>query len=209
MTLQFGLVQIYQSGLFVVVDTSLGIQIKYDCSHIANILLSNTTKVQGICGNNNGIEDDDLTTPQGRVVDATTFGWSWRVPDQEASCTADCGDACPRCSAEQLQDKNLVSQWIFLNEYIWSPQNPLYLCHEVISYTKISRAVSIFDLCFNNDTQKALCLILEAYAAACKTAQIQIGEWRNSTFCRELIYQFHTETFKKDPKYTFLVPSST
>lgn len=52
-TLQFGLVKIYQSNMFVVVDTSLGIQIQYDCSHIATIILLNTTEVNGMCGNNN------------------------------------------------------------------------------------------------------------------------------------------------------------
>lgn len=182
-TLQFGLMKIYQRGMFVVVDTTLGIQIKYDCSHIATILLSKTTEVHGMCGNNNGIEEDDLRTPQGEAVDASTFGWSWRVPNQEAWCTADCGDACPRCSAEQLQEKNVASEWISLHEYIWSPQNPFYLCREVVDFTKISTALSIFDLCSSNDTQKALCPILEAYAAACQNAQIQIGEWRNSTFC--------------------------
>nr|XP_046255484.1 IgGFc-binding protein-like isoform X2 [Scatophagus argus] len=182
-TLLFGLVKIYQRGIFAVVDTTLGIQIKYDFSHIAIILLFNKTEVYGMCGNNNGIKEDDLRTPQGEAVDATTFGWSWRSPHQEAQCTADCGDACPRCSAQQLQEQNVASQWISLQEYIWSPQNPFYLCREVVSYSKISTAVSIFDLCSGKDTQKALCLILEAYAAACQNAQIQIGEWRNSTFC--------------------------
>ncbi|XP_059194717.1 IgGFc-binding protein-like isoform X2 [Centropristis striata] len=181
--LPFGRVKIYQSGMFVVVDTSLGIQIKYDCSHTATVLLSDSTEVNGMCGNNNGIKEDDLRTPQGEAVDATTFGWSWRVPDQEARCTADCGDSCPRCSTQQLLDKNVASQWIAMHEYIWSPQNPFQLCQEVVNYTKISEAVSMFDLCASNDTQKAFCPVLEAYAAACQNAQIQIGEWRNSTFC--------------------------
>lgn len=187
MTLQFGLVKIHQAGMFVVVDTSLGIQLKFDQSHIAMITLPNNTEVHGLCGNNNGIEEDDLRTPQGEAFDATTFGWSWRVPDPEALCTAECGDACPHCSAEQLQEKNVAPQWISLHEYIWSPQKPFYLCREVVSYTKIFPAVSIFDLCSSNDTQKTICLILEAYAAACQNAQIQIGEWRN-TSCRKPIW---------------------
>lgn len=183
MTLQFGLVKINQSGMFVVMDTNQGIQIKYDWSQIATILLSNAAEVRGMCGNNNGIKDDDLRTPQGEAVDATTFGWSWRVPDLEAQCIADCGAACPHCSSDQLHEKNVASQWISLHEYIWSPQNPFYSCWEVVNYTEISTGVSIFDLCSSNDTQKTLCLILEAYAAACRNAQIQIREWRNSTFC--------------------------
>ncbi|KAF1387771.1 hypothetical protein PFLUV_G00083410 [Perca fluviatilis] len=88
----------------------------------------------------------------------------------------------PTCSSEQLLEKNVASQWIAMHEYIWSPQNPFYLCLEV-NYTKISAAVSLFDLCSTDDTQKVLCLVLEAYAAACQNAQIQIGEWRNGTFC--------------------------
>ncbi|KAJ4930907.1 hypothetical protein JOQ06_025210, partial [Pogonophryne albipinna] len=182
-TLPFGHVKIYRSGMFVVVDTSLGIQVKYDCSHVATILLSNTMEVYGMCGNNNGIEEDDLRTPQGEPVDATTFGWSWRVPDQEAQCTADCGNACPRCSAEQLLDKNVATRWISMHEYIWSPQNLFYQCREVVNYTKISAAVSMFDLCSSNDTQKTICPVLEAYVAACQNAGIKIGEWRNVSFC--------------------------
>lgn len=188
MTLQFGLVNIYQSGVFVVVDTSLGIQIKYDYSSVAIIRLFNTTVVQGMCGNNNGFEEDDLRTPQGEAVDATTFGWSWRIPHQEAQCTADCGDACPRCSAKHLKEGNNVArQWISLYEYIWSTRNPFYWCHEVISLATISAALSVFDLCSSNNTQKVFCPILEAYAAACQNSHIQIEEWRNSTFCRKLI----------------------
>lgn len=185
MTLKFGLVKVYQSGMFVVVNTSLGLQIKYDCSHIATILLSNTVPVNGMCGNNNDIAEDDLRTPQGEVVDATTFGWSWRAPNQEAQCTADCGDACPRCSAKQLQEKEVARLWMALHENIWSPQSPFHLCKEAVNYSEISAAVSIFDLCSSDDPQKTFCLVLEGYAAACQNAQVEVKEWRNSTNCCE------------------------
>ncbi|XP_070690944.1 IgGFc-binding protein [Pempheris klunzingeri] len=91
-TLQSGLVKIYQSGMFVVVDTSLGIQIKYDCSHIATILLSNTTEVSGMCGNNNGIEEDDLRTPQ---------AMSCPLNSQYNSC----GTACPATCEEPFSSR--------------------------------------------------------------------------------------------------------
>lgn len=41
--LPFGLMEIYPSGIFVVAD--LGLQVKYDSSHAAFILLLNATKV--------------------------------------------------------------------------------------------------------------------------------------------------------------------
>lgn len=72
--------------------------------------------------------------------------------------------------------------------YIWCPQYPFNFWHEVICFSKISAAVSIFDLCSSNNAQKALCLLLEAFAAACQSLQIQIGEWRTSTSCCKLIY---------------------
>lgn len=183
--LQFGRVKIHRSDVFVVVDTSIGIQIKYDCANIATVILSNNMKVSGICGNNNGIKEDDFRTPQGETVDAATFGWSWRVSEPETRCTADCGDACPHCSAEHLQERDLAGEWISFHEYLWSPQNPFYLCQGIVNSTIVSATVSMFDLCSNNDTQKALCSILEAYAAACQNYTIHIGRWRNSTFCRK------------------------
>lgn len=186
-TLQSGLVKIHQSGVFVVVDTHRGIKVKYDCVHIAAVLSSNDKEVHGMCGNNNGIREDDLRTPQGEVVNATTFGWSWRVPDEEAQCTADCGEACSSCSRERLKEKNVATHWISLHEYLWSQQSPFYLCREVVNDTKISSVLDIFDLCTSPDTREALCLIIEAYAAACQNAHIQTGAWRNATFCRKQI----------------------
>lgn len=72
--------------------------------------------------------------------------------------------------------------------YIWCPQYPFNFCHEVICFSKISAAVSIFDFCSSDNAQKALCLLLEVFAAACQSLQIQIGEWRTSTSCCKLIY---------------------
>lgn len=116
------------------------------------------------------------------------FGWSWRVPHQEAQSAADCADVCPCCSAEQ--EETIISHWIPLHEYIWSPQYPFNFCHEVISFSKMSAAVSIFALCSSDNAQKPLCLLLEAFAAACQSSHIQTGERETSTFCYKLIY-FH------------------
>lgn len=187
-TLQRGHVKIHRSGVFVVVDTNLGVQIKYDGAHTATVIVSNTAKVKGLCGNNNGNKGDDLRTPQGEAVNATTFGWSWRVSDRGSRCTAGCEAACPSCSVEQLQEKNVVGQWIALHEYIWSPRNPLHQCQEAVNYTDVMTSVSIFDLCSSNAAQKVICQILEAYAAACHDAHILVRAWRNSSFCRKQIY---------------------
>lgn len=52
----------------MIVDTSLGIQIKYGCSHFATIILLNIIEVNYMCGNNEGTEEDDLRTPQGEAA---------------------------------------------------------------------------------------------------------------------------------------------
>ena len=54
------------------------------CSHFASILLINTIKVQGMSGNYYGNEKYDLRTLQSEAIDANTYGWSWRIPQQEA-----------------------------------------------------------------------------------------------------------------------------
>lgn len=85
-TLQFGLVKIYQSGMFAVVDSLLAIQMKDDgwMLLMASIFLPNTAQVQGLCGENNVAADNDLRTSEEEAVDAPNLGWSWRVPHQEA-----------------------------------------------------------------------------------------------------------------------------
>lgn len=84
---------ICQNGTFVVADSSLGIQIKYDSLHIAFILLLNATKVQSLWGDINGHEDDDLKKPEDEAVNATNYGWRWRVLQLEGQCAEGCGDA--------------------------------------------------------------------------------------------------------------------
>lgn len=93
-----------------------------------------------MCGKNNGIKEDDLRTPQGGAVNAATFGWSWRVPDGEAHCTANCEGVCQSCSANQLEDNCVASHWISLRDYLSLQQSPFYLCHEVVC-----SVVNIFD----------------------------------------------------------------
>lgn len=106
--------------MFVVVDTSFAIQMMYD------LLLFclcpppqyNQSPRYSMCGNNNGTEENYLSTLQGEAIDANSFGWSRRIPQQEARCTADCGDLRPRCTAEQLREKNAAAQWLSLHEYM-------------------------------------------------------------------------------------------
>lgn len=103
-TLQFGLMEIYQSGTFVVADTSVDIQIKYGGSHIAFILLLNATKVQSLWGNINSNEDNDLKKPEDEAVNATNYGLRWGVLQLEGQCAEDCEKASTVAAATAAGD---------------------------------------------------------------------------------------------------------
>lgn len=131
-TLQFELMEIYQSGTFVVADTSLGIQNKYDGSHIAFILLLNATKVQSLWGNINGNEDDDLKKPEDEDVNATNYGWRWGVLQLEGQCTEDCKNSSSVALLNSCRRCILSLVGFHFMKY------PFNLCREVIHSSKIS-----------------------------------------------------------------------
>lgn len=51
-TLQFGIVKIYQSGMFAIVDSLLAIQINYDCSHRFHLPTKYSTGSRPVGGGN-------------------------------------------------------------------------------------------------------------------------------------------------------------
>lgn len=149
-TLQFGLMEIYQSGTFVVADSSLDIQIKYDGSHIAFILLLNATKVQCLWGNINGDEDDDLKKPEDEAVNATNYGWRWRVLQLEGQCAEDCGDASSVALLNSCRRCILSLVGFHFMKY------PFNSCRKVIRSSKISAVVNVINLCSCDNVQKIL-----------------------------------------------------
>ncbi|KAH0624213.1 hypothetical protein JD844_007762 [Phrynosoma platyrhinos] len=81
-------------GIYLVVETDFGLVVKYDGNQHLEISLPGTyfSQVCGLCGNYNGLQEDELLMPDGaQAKNVTQFGNSWKVDgDSDASPFTPC-----------------------------------------------------------------------------------------------------------------------
>ncbi len=85
-----GLFAVIRGGHSVTLKTALGAKIIWDGDSYAEISVSPTYKHKmcGLCGNYNGIENDDLTGRNGVLyLDSESFGETWRVGRRNGRCS--------------------------------------------------------------------------------------------------------------------------
>ncbi|KAL7840269.1 hypothetical protein AOLI_G00255920 [Acnodon oligacanthus] len=65
LTLEDGLVKVYQSGFFIILETSFGLKVTYDTVAMAIVEIPSTYKkaVRGLCGDYNDKKEDDFFLP--------------------------------------------------------------------------------------------------------------------------------------------------
>ncbi|XP_061094998.1 IgGFc-binding protein-like [Conger conger] len=171
---------IHQSGLFMVMNTTIGLSLKYNRAQYVQVdLPRNSSGVCGLCGDNNGDSADDLLTPEGAVAEEVAFGWSWRLDEGDDSCAAECSD----CSEEKGIQLDADAEYdVIMRIMLWSESSPFISCRLLVdpsTYGKLCarhHCVRQLDLDF-------LCQALQSYTTACQSAWVQIRGWRNSTFC--------------------------
>eukprot|EP00058_Branchiostoma_floridae_P017176 XP_002602664.1 hypothetical protein BRAFLDRAFT_72968 [Branchiostoma floridae] len=171
-------VRVRFSGTFVTIETDFGLKVSFDGWHHVEVILPETYRSAtcGICGNYNGISADDYLTSNGTLAgDAMTFGDSWRVPKEGD------GDRCdvttePECEGE-LQDIATRICGILRN-----PDSAFEPCFQVLS-PEPSLLTCVYDVCALIGDTVSLCTNLQAYADACAEAGVNVGAWRNSSFC--------------------------
>ncbi|KAL7835924.1 hypothetical protein SRHO_G00282710 [Serrasalmus rhombeus] len=72
LVLEQGLVKVYQSGSFIILETSFGLRVTYDTVSMAIIEIPSTYKkaVRGLCGNYNDKKEDDFLLPNAMTCPA-------------------------------------------------------------------------------------------------------------------------------------------
>lgn len=65
---------------------------------------------------------------------------------------------------------------------ILSGSGPFKNCHYLI-LPQLYFENCVYDLCATGGNQDQFCNALEAYAAACETAGVTVGDWREETMC--------------------------
>uniref|UniRef100_A0A3B3CSU8 Alpha-tectorin-like n=1 Tax=Oryzias melastigma TaxID=30732 RepID=A0A3B3CSU8_ORYME len=176
-------VQVYQSGMSMIVSTDFGLMVAYDRTYYLRISLPYTYQnaTCGLCGNFNDNPGDDLRTREGEIVSSeVVFANSWQVPgDDEPGCEPQCeGLECAGCNAAQTA---LYSN----DEHCGILQNssgPFAACHQTLPPQNFVDSC-VYDLCVGEGYQPFLCQALGVYASQCQQNGIQPESWRRPGFC--------------------------
>ncbi|XP_078674139.1 IgGFc-binding protein-like [Branchiostoma floridae x Branchiostoma belcheri] len=165
-------------GLYVTIETDFGLKVSFDGNHRAEVVLPDLYRsaLCGLCGNYNGDVSDEYLTPDGtQAANDVQFGNSWKVEREGEQCIenpeppAQCSDALQQFASELcgiLNDPNSVFAPCYST---LNPEGTVETC--------------MYDMCALDGDLTSPCNNLQAYADSCAEAGINIGTWRNATFC--------------------------
>lgn len=176
-----GKVWITQEGNNIIIQSSFGITVLYDTASYVRVTIPTTYRGQmcGLGGNFNGDKSDDFMMPNGKVTPSLEeFGASWKVYNDDSSCSDGCGEECPTCNAAQMLPYESEDSC----GLIPSKSGPFKDCHSLVSPAE-SFKNCLHDMCVHHGTEETLCHSLQAYMAACQVAGGKAGAWRSSSFC--------------------------
>ncbi|XP_039181565.1 alpha-tectorin-like [Crotalus tigris] len=160
----------------VIIKLAANVEIHYNGQHTLFIKVGPEYqgKVCGMCGNFNGIPEDDKVLPDGsRAHNDLHFGNAWKIETSPAGCMDDNSTLEP---CENLQEYEelcgiLVSQMgPFARCYWHVDPSPFYLA-------------CLYDLCHYGRNHNMLCISLAAYEQMCLLEGIQTPDWRASVQC--------------------------
>ncbi|KAM9436504.1 IgGFc-binding protein [Clarias gariepinus] len=176
-TLEQGLIKVYQSGAFIILETSFGLKVTYDTISTATVEIPSTYKnaVQGLCGNYNGNKADDFLIPGGnQASSAEKFMEAWMVIQEGTTCHTGC-PTISTCSGDPTDRDNnckilTLEQGPFANCYSKIPPSPFY-------------DACVKDVTPQPEDKTLVCHHIQNYVVNCQKAGISVSSWRNATFC--------------------------
>ncbi|XP_009326862.1 PREDICTED: mucin-2 [Pygoscelis adeliae] len=171
------------SSYYLVVQTSFGLQLQIQLFPVmqlfATVDQSVQGKLQGLCGNFNGMEGDDFKTASG-LVEATgsAFANTWKA---QSTCTDQVEKLEDPCSLS-IESANYAEHWCSL---LKNSEGPFARCHLIIDPSDYYKKCK-YDTCLCEDNEKCLCAALSSYSRACAFKGIILGGWRKSVCSKEV-----------------------
>lgn len=185
-----GRLEIYRTDNSTVMESEGLLAISYYDSGLLEIRLSTSyfNCTGGLCGLFNDNDTDEFCLPKGKFTDnLELFLESWTTFDE--FCNGECGDLLMACNndSELLKSYRSRSSCGIIND----PTNSSFLeCHSVVNVSAYYRTC-LFRLCQSGGNVSELCDSVARYASACKNADVDIGQWRSYSFCRESTKALH------------------
>ncbi|KAM8900426.1 zonadhesin, like isoform 2-T2 [Spinachia spinachia] len=171
-------VSVFKSGKHYTVSMDFGVTVRYDGNHFMDIkvIKDYKNKLCGLCGDYDGYSQDDFRKPDGSLTNnANEFGHSWNT---DLECNKQPNTTIPECEeGEQELYESSGFCGILLDK-----KGPFAVCHPKVNPNSYFRDC-IFDLCELDGAKPILCEAIEAYVNECQDRGVNIGAWRNETFC--------------------------
>ncbi|KAM3931812.1 zonadhesin-like [Leptodactylus fuscus] len=165
-------------GLYTVVTTNFGMIVKFDGDHYLEVILPEAYfgKVCGMCGNFNGLVNDELLMPNGvQAPSVIQFGNSWKSEeDSDKNCKDDTRDDLePPCTNGRRPVIQSQCDILLTDTF--------KACHNLVN-PDLFIQTCVYDMCRYNGMISTLCAIVQTYVDACRTQGVNI-KWRNPSFC--------------------------
>uniref|UniRef100_G3NK42 VWFD domain-containing protein n=1 Tax=Gasterosteus aculeatus TaxID=69293 RepID=G3NK42_GASAC len=171
---------VYQDGYNDVIITDFGLRVTYDLVYHVTITVPGSYfgRTCGLCGNFNDDEADEFQLPDGNLTkDFQTFGAAWTVPVPGAVCEDGCsGDQCPKCDVSK--EAAIKAECSIISD----TNGPFAACHGVIDPASYYQDC-VYDVCMSTNEESMLCQSIVAYMSDCQSLGVNIGNWRNASFC--------------------------
>ncbi|XP_034974623.2 IgGFc-binding protein-like [Zootoca vivipara] len=165
---------IYQHGFYAVLKTDFGLTVSYDLAHSVFVTLSPQYhgQVCGLCGNFDGVADNDSETRNGSTVKHAL----------DAALHWNSSDILHGASSAVFGWWGSLVQSISMCWIIQNPDGPFASCHlQVDPEPYLTQCV--FDLHISAGDNNVMCWSIQTYAAACQRASVTLRPWRTEFFC--------------------------
>ncbi|XP_019623670.1 PREDICTED: uncharacterized protein LOC109469577 [Branchiostoma belcheri] len=168
--------QVAQVGLYVFVRTDIGVTLQWDRGTRVYIKLETVHKgkVEGLCGNYNGDQQDDFLMPNGLTTELETeFGNAWKIHDY----CADAGVIKDTCTLHPHRKAWAQRKCAIIKSELFRT------CHYEVPYQDYYERC-VFDACGcdSGGDCECLCTSVATYAQECNLHGVHV-HWRSQEFC--------------------------
>ncbi|XP_040826753.1 mucin-5B [Ochotona curzoniae] len=186
------------SSFFIVVHTSLGLQLQVQLVPLMQVFLrldpAHRGQMCGLCGNFNQNQADDFAALSG-VVEGTgaAFANTWKT---QATCPDAKNSIEDPCSLS-VENENYAQYWC---SRLTDPAGAFASCHSTVNPTSF-HSNCLFDTCNCEKSEECMCAALASYVHACAAKGVLLRDWRDGVCTK------YMSGCPKSQNYSYVVDS--